>query len=316
MGAAGGCEMRKKSLFVCPSDLGQLDVGDVSLICQQCRTLYPVVRGVPVLINDDNSVFQRSDFLTEDAYQGASGYGGHVDKTAGLRLAYRRFTRQLSEANVPGSDAIERLKSQITADPTQRILAVGSGDRASSSQTIRTDVAFAEGVDCICDAHDLPFPDGSFDVVLIESVLEHVCDPQRCVTEIVRVLAPGGKVMALTPFLQPVHMGAYDFTRFTFLGHRRLFRMFDELESGMCGGPGYSAIHILRNSIICITDNRRARSILKLAMLLVTYPLRYVDLLLTRTQSSYNAGCAFYFCGVKRETPISDREIIRMFRGA
>jgi hypothetical protein len=74
-------------------------------------------------------------------------------------------------------------------------------------------------------------------------------------------------------------------------------------------------IHVLRNAMIGVTDNHRAKSILKLGMLL-TYPLRYLDPLLTRTRSSYNAGCAFYFCGRKRGTLISDREILTMFRGA
>ena len=30
----------------------------------------------------------------------------------------------------------------------------------------------------------------------------------------------------------------YDFTRFTHLGHRRLFRRFEEIESGAVCGPG------------------------------------------------------------------------------
>ena len=74
------------------------------------------------------------------------------------------------------------------------------------------------------NAETLPFPDASFDLVIAVAVLEHVADPFRCVAEMRRVLAPSGHVYAVTPFLQPVHMGAYDFTRFTPIGHRRLFR--------------------------------------------------------------------------------------------
>jgi hypothetical protein len=142
-----------------------------------------------------------------------------------------------------------------------------------------------------------------------------VCDPQRCVAEIWRVLKPGGFVWSVTPFLQPVHMGAYDFTRFTHLGHRRLFRCFDEVGSGMRGGPIYSAIHLLRNLFLAVSDRPRVRAGLRLAALLVTYPLRHLDRLLTRTKGSYNAACACYFLGRKRADPIPDREIIGMFRG-
>jgi SAM-dependent methyltransferase len=302
--------------FVCPADREALTGDDHALTCSRCHTVYPIVRGIPVLINDANSVFRRSDFLSSDPYAGASGYAGAADPTTGMLRAYRRFARRLSEAPVPGDGKFDQLRRSLAADPTKKVLVIGAGERDVVGNTTRTDVAFANQIDCICDAHDLPFEDGAFDVVCAESVLEHVCDPQRCVSEIVRVLSPGGAVCAMTPFLQPVHMGAYDFTRFTYLGHRRLFRMFDEIGSGACGGPAYSAIHILRNSIIGITDNRRGRAILRLGMLLLTYPLRYIDPLLARTQSSYNAGCAFYFCGTKRETPISDRDVLAFFRGA
>jgi SAM-dependent methyltransferase len=302
--------------LVCPADQAALAADDHSLTCSKCHTVYPLIRGIPVLIHDANSVFRRADFQSSAPYAGASGYAGAADQTTGLTRAYRGFARRLSEAPVPGDGKFDQLRRSLTADPIKKILIIGAGEREAFGNTTRTDVAFATGINCICDAHDLPFEDGSFDVVFAESVLEHVCDPQRCVSEIVRVLSPRGVVCAMTPFLQPVHMGAYDFTRFTYLGHRRLFRMFDEIESGACGGPGYSAIHILRNLVIGITDNRRARAILKLTMLLLTYPLRHIDGFLSRTQSSYNAGCAFYFCGTKRETPISDRDILTFFRGA
>jgi hypothetical protein len=121
--------------------------------------------------------------------------------------------------------------------------------------------------------------------------------------------------MAVTPFLQPVHMGAYDFTRFTYLGHRRLFRFYDDVQSGMCGGPGYSAIHLLRNLFLSLSDKPRMRSYLRLMALLITFPLRYLDKFFSRTDGAYNAACAFYFFGRKRVHPIPDRDILLMFRG-
>ena len=79
----------------------------------------------------------------------------------------------------------------------------------------------------ICDANDIPFENGSFDGVVLQAALEHVADPYRCVEETHRVLKEKGLVYAETAFMQQVHGGRYDFTRFTRLGHRRLFRRFD-----------------------------------------------------------------------------------------
>ena len=56
---------------------------------------------------------------------------------------------------------------------------------------------------------------------------------------------------AETPFLQHVHAGAHDFTRFTLSGHRFLFRRFDELDAGVVAGPGtqllWSLDHLARS---------------------------------------------------------------------
>jgi ubiquinone/menaquinone biosynthesis C-methylase UbiE len=81
-----------------------------------------------------------------------------------------------------------------------------------TAQFVYTDVAFSKNTACILDAHNLPFPEEYFDLAV---VLGHVAEPIRCVAEIWRTLKPEGKVYSATPFLQPVHIGAYDFTRFT-----------------------------------------------------------------------------------------------------
>jgi len=46
------------------------------------------------------------------------------------------------------------------------------------------------------DAHQLAFPDGSFDLVYARYVLEHVAAPERVLGEMRRVTRPGGRVAA------------------------------------------------------------------------------------------------------------------------
>ncbi|MGE0448223.1 MAG: class I SAM-dependent methyltransferase [Vicinamibacterales bacterium] len=45
----------------------------------------------------------------------------------------------------------------------------------------------------------LPFPDGSFDAVLITEVLEHIEDDRRALREVVRIVKPGGLVAITVP---------------------------------------------------------------------------------------------------------------------
>jgi SAM-dependent methyltransferase len=55
----------------------------------------------------------------------------------------------------------------------------------------------------VVDITAIPFPEGSFDVVICSHVLEHVPEDRRAMSEVFRVLRPGGRAY----FMQPVDFG-------------------------------------------------------------------------------------------------------------
>jgi SAM-dependent methyltransferase len=68
------------------------------------------------------------------------------------------------------------------------------------------------GVDLALDICRLPFRDASFGLVIASHVLEHVVDDRRALSEIRRVLAPGGLALLLVPVTaqKTVEYGAAD----------------------------------------------------------------------------------------------------------
>ncbi|MCF6361246.1 MAG: class I SAM-dependent methyltransferase [Cyclobacteriaceae bacterium] len=54
------------------------------------------------------------------------------------------------------------------------------------------------------DVHDIPFDEGSYDVVFCNHVMEHVEDDYKAMSEIYRVLKPGGFAILQVPLFYPL----------------------------------------------------------------------------------------------------------------
>ena len=188
---------------------------------------------------------------------------------------------------------------------------------APSIELISTDVSFGPLTALVCDAHDIPFDDATFDGVVAQAVLEHVVDAHRCVQEIHRVLKPGGLVYAETPFMQQVHMGRYDFARFTHSGHRRLFRHFSEIRSGPICRSGHGArlvLSVLSLELHQVESGARPAEGCRPLDVVFSQILR---LLPHRQGRRLRCGRGVFSSSVARKTrSLSDRELIKYYKGA
>jgi len=112
-----------------------------------------------------------------------------------------------------------------------RVLDIGCGkkpyypffaDHVTDYVGIDMDVDNA-AADLIGQIEDLPVADDSFELVLCTQVLEHAGVPDQAISELYRVTAPGGRVLASTHGVQVYHPAPVDHWRWTHTGLELLF---------------------------------------------------------------------------------------------
>lgn len=84
---------------------------------------------------------------------------------------------------------------------------------------IDSPVTREQGVaDDLYDGTQFPYQSETFDSALCNQVLEHVFNPDQFLTEINRVLKPGGKLLLTVPFVWDEHEQPYDYARYSSFG--------------------------------------------------------------------------------------------------
>jgi SAM-dependent methyltransferase len=275
-----------------------------------CRRSFPVRDGRLVLLNEARSVFRAATIDQEESPPGAGRR---------LRAAMSRLLPSITRNWVaPRNFArMARLLESQSSNPT--VLVVGAGESGvgcdvlgapGGIEVVATDIYLGAQVALVADGHDLPFLDGSMDGVVVQAVLEHVLDPQRCVAEIHRVLKPGGIVYAETPFMYPVHLAAHDFMRFSPSAHRRLFRDFEAIDAGLAAGPGQALALAARGFVLSWSSSRTFRRCAGVLLPFLLFWLKYTDGLLMRQPHAADFASTSYFLGRKADQPITDEAVV------
>jgi SAM-dependent methyltransferase len=100
----------------------------------------------------------------------------------------------------------------------------------------------------------LPFDDDAFDAAILKDLLEHVRDPVALVTEVRRVVAPGGRVFASSPDAQRWVWDDYTHRRpFT----RKAFRLLFADQGWNVERVGYESVAPGTSIVAARTPNNR-----------------------------------------------------------
>jgi SAM-dependent methyltransferase len=277
---------------------------------------YKVIDSIPVFVNFEKSIIEEKSIF---ATSGASTikrplFNGLFQLLKSIVAPTNPKTRK--NINIFTNE----LKKLQISNPNPKILIVGGGRIGNGLEElyqnnfgiISFDVYKTENIQFIADAHDIPLADGSVDGVIIQFVLEHVLNPQRVVDEIFRVLKIDGLVYAETPFLEGVHEGAYDFTRFTELGHRFLFRKFDKINSGYLKGAGSYFLWAIEYLFRGIFRSKIIGKIFKLTFFWV----QYLDYLIPDSYNSDAADSTFFLGRKEVDATLNEKNVVKYYNGA
>jgi SAM-dependent methyltransferase len=182
----------------------------------------------------------------------------HPSTLFGLLLNPFYFSRKALD------EAVKKWAPEITG----RILDVGCGTKPYRNYfqvehyiglevdqgRLRPDVEFTY------DGGKFPFGDAAFDSVVSFQVLEHVRDPVFFVSEIRRVVKPGGRVLITVPFVWEEHEIPNDRMRFTSYGLRELLERsgFDVMNQEKLN-TGFLAVAQILTGMITVPAMRLPR---------------------------------------------------------
>lgn len=217
-----------------------------------------------------------------------------------------------------GDDSERFLNLLKKKSPAPRILDVGAGSMQIFPGVITMELLPTESTDVAGDATRLPFRDGSMDGVVILNVLEHVENPIRAVSEIRRILSPGGIVYAVVPFIFPYHEAPRDNWRYTVSGLSILFEClgFRKVHSGFEKGP-CSAYLRLSIHFWALFFSFNTLFLYKVWRVLFSYlfsPFRFFDYIMYRYRLAHIVCSSIAFIGEKVEKGGERRSIFEMPR--
>ena len=197
---------------------------------------------------------------------------------------------------------IDRKRIVKLANSTEEVIVnLGGGSSDFGPRVINVDILPYASVDIVSSIDCLPFEDATIDQIINIAVLEHVPNPIEVVAEFYRVLKPGGKLYCFVPFIQGFHASPWDYQRYTKPGLMTLFSQF-EIVSIKSAGPTSGMLWTLQEwlAVLFSFGSKRVHTLIWLVLLLITFPIKYLDFFLRHHPLAENISSGFSVKAVKR----------------
>jgi SAM-dependent methyltransferase len=187
----------------------------------------------------------------------------------------------------PGRDMFSLLKKRgVRPGPDDVVFNLGSGAqdfRVKGFKVYNLDLVRYKPVKVVGDVCHLPIKTGSLLAAMSYVVLEHIGDLEGTLSEMERVVRPGGFIYIAIPFLQPFHSCPGDRLRWTHEGAASLYESssLELVERGVLGGPTSALLWTFQAWVSVLTSMgiKPLRDLIYLAVSAITFPIKWLDIL-------------------------------------
>lgn len=242
-------------LLICPAcGAEKLYETNTRLTCSGCGKSYR---------RDSDKIFFTENYFDVDNWESKSSEFDILKRGAS---SYRRID------NIRGP-RIRDLKSYLKIDGIALNLGAGADNYEGY---VNIDLGRYPSVHIVSSLEKIPYKDASVDLLVSNSVLEHIYNYKTVVDEIYRVLKPGGFLYLCVPS-QCIRHHQYDYHRWTMPGLLSLLNKFQIVEHGSCRGVAYSIVPLMEALIVFKTKPGIFREILRRLWLSISRPLYWID---------------------------------------
>ena len=284
-----------EQLIACPKCYGIFDKIE-QLICNKCEKKYPIISGIPAPILDKS--------IQEDLI---------------IIQSKQRSVKQRIKSAIPIPDErlwtysakkiITRIMNKINPDKENNyVVNMGSGVEnfyrkifSPYQGLIRIGIPHNGEVNAYGDAMALPLKNDSVDLFISSSVIEHLPDPEKAVSELFRTIKPGGFVFAEIPFIAAYHMAPHDYQRYTINGIESLFNRHGFIieKKGISSGPITALVLLFQFAIVGAIPWGPPQYIVRLILNWILHPLKYLDFIFGQSKWGEYLACNFFYLGRK-----------------
>lgn len=131
------------------------------------------------------------------------------DQAAAQHLARRRVWETKYAIRACYRGWFERLRPYVVPGLSVEIGAGSGHMKTLWPELIESDVVATPYVDLVADGLRLPFATASLGNILVIDLLHHLADPHVFFDEAARTLRPGGRVLAIEPYITPLSWLGY-----------------------------------------------------------------------------------------------------------